>query len=1533
MGRIVMSNFGRDNRFRNAAIITVFVMMVAAFAFAPLAAAATNYFADDFESGLGNWVVSGYDWGVTESDSRSQTHSVTDSPNGNYPVNGNATMTLAHPIDLTGSVSPVLSYWHKDYMPHGWDLINVEVSTNDGLTWTPLKSYGAVTISTWTKEELDLSSFKTSSVLIRFGLRDNGDGYVADGWYIDDVEIKEKDPERLPFPFSDDFEHGLGKWEVSGYDWDLTESDSRSVTHSVTDSPSGNYPVNANATMTLAHPIDLTGTVSPVLSFWHKDYMPHGWDVIYVEVSKDGGLSWTALQSPYGAVTNSTWTKEQLDLSSFKTSSVLIRFGLRDNGDGYVADGWYIDDVEIREKDPDIIAPETTIISGPTDASCVTSASVTLGWSGSDNYAGALVYSYKMDGNDWSLFDPATSITFDALSEGSHTVSVKARDEAGNEDPTPAVLTFKIDSVAPAILSIQAAPTLDSAIITWTTNEPGTSQVEYGDSANYGFVTPIQPALVTNHSVTIPGLNQSTAYHYRVKYRDACGNESVSTDYSFSTAGDVTPPDTSFTSGPPNNGKACDSTVNLCWTGTDDFTSLSGLQYSYNLDNGSWSDWTMQSCHSFAGLTDGPHTVLVKAKDSSGNTDATPAALNFYIDATVPELSNIASSTRDYNVTITWNTSEPATAQVDYGETAAYGMSSALNSTMTGAHAVTIDGLTPKTTYHYRVKSNDGCREVASGDMTFTTTDILYPNLRIIQQDVPGTVRALERIDVKWLERNDGPGSAQGSWVDKLFLSTDQILDPQDTLLGEITFSDGLAWEIERWRTVTLTMPMMPSGTYYVIVQTDANSVITETNENDNTLVKRIDYLTVKQLTAAPDQITISLHPGETANGEIDLINLGETALTGITAAIEASSSNISIQVVPPSSISGKTVQKVSYAVSASDDSVKKSSPVIVFSTSVGQTASVTFSITVNPGYPNLVSNPGYLETTMVRGSQTIAEFEVTNTGAAAASNLKIILPATDWLSLITPNSVASLGPGEKMKVGLALKPGTTLPLGPYTGNIAISADNASATVSFRFTAVSDKISGLKIVAKDEFTYFADDHPPVTGASVKIKNPFDGTMVAEGQTDANGQFAKLDLFEGFYSIEVSAEKHGTYNATVQLIAGQVRELTAFLPRQLVTYTWKVVPVQTDDKYVVTLEAVFETHVPAPVITVEPTILDLSKLQYDANGRAVVNYTVTNHGLIAANGATIKFGSHPDYKMIPVSENIGEVPPMTSMVVPVVVNKLPSATTNPSADCGIPVVVGYYYVCENNQWRLVTVYAVTNQCPQTETPSIAVNNPFVNDPIANNPFVNSPNPFGSGGGGDGRSPGGGWRGWGVMISAPSIEQSIGCVPPSCRDECCRKEFEKPKAAGAFGATICCNGTLIMCTRDWPLGSDIVKNILKSCVIEHEGVHMDHDDTCPSNPNVCEPDENPPPVKSPWTPGDVECEAYRSEVHCLENALPQCDVEKDTTAIEECKRLINCRTIQAEDKGIKYKPDCFSISIKDKTDACNNCPEFKYTWCPP
>src|SRR5690348_15675804 len=55
-----------------------------------------------------------------------------------------------------------------------------------------------------------------------------------------------------------------------------------------------------------------------------------------------------------------------------------------------------------------------------------------------------------------------------------------------------------------------------SAVVTWMTNLPSTSQVEYGTSASYGSMTPLDSTSVTSHSVFVSGLKPGIVYHYRV---------------------------------------------------------------------------------------------------------------------------------------------------------------------------------------------------------------------------------------------------------------------------------------------------------------------------------------------------------------------------------------------------------------------------------------------------------------------------------------------------------------------------------------------------------------------------------------------------------------------------------------------------------------------------------------------------------------------------------------------------------------------------------------------------------------------------------------------------------------------------------------------------------------------------------------------------------------------------------------------------------------------------------------------------------
>ena len=92
------------------------------------------------------------------------------------------------------------------------------------------------------------------------------------------------------------------------------------------------------------------------------------------------------------------------------------------------------------------------------------------------------------------------------------------------------------DSTAPVITDVSASSeTETSAVVTWTTNEAGSSQVEYGRSAQYGSTTVLDEELVATHSATLSGLQPNTVYHFRVKSRDAAENEALSGDYVFAT--------------------------------------------------------------------------------------------------------------------------------------------------------------------------------------------------------------------------------------------------------------------------------------------------------------------------------------------------------------------------------------------------------------------------------------------------------------------------------------------------------------------------------------------------------------------------------------------------------------------------------------------------------------------------------------------------------------------------------------------------------------------------------------------------------------------------------------------------------------------------------------------------------------------------------------------------------------------------------------------------------------------------------------
>lgn len=73
--------------------------------------------------------------------------------------------------------------------------------------------------------------------------------------------------------------------------------------------------------------------------------------------------------------------------------------------------------------------------------------------------------------------------------------------------------------------------------------------------------------------------------------------------------------------------------------------------------------------------------------------------------------------------TVSWTTNVPTDGQVEYGATTSYGLWSVYDAAVSTSHSITLVDLSPGTSYHYRVRSEDGAGDVVySPDATLTTS-------------------------------------------------------------------------------------------------------------------------------------------------------------------------------------------------------------------------------------------------------------------------------------------------------------------------------------------------------------------------------------------------------------------------------------------------------------------------------------------------------------------------------------------------------------------------------------------------------------------------------------------------------------------------------------------------------------------------------------------------------------------------------------------------------------------------------------------
>ena len=291
----------------------------------------------------------------------------------------------------------------------------------------------------------------------------------------------------------------------------------------------------------------------------------------------------------------------------------------------------------------DTTAPDTIIDSYPNNPTNSTSATFTFSASES-----GCEFSYQLDGGGWSVYNSATTKSYTGLSGGSHTFEVKARDEVGNEDATPASYTWVIDTTAPdtSIDSYPPDPTNStSATFTFSANKSGCEFSYRLDGGGWSVYD-------SSTTKSCAGLTPGT-HTFDVRARDGAGNEDpIPASYTWLI--DTTAPDTNITSYPPDPSSSASATFNFS-------ANENGCEFSYQLDGGGWSGYGTATSKSYTGLTPGSHTFEVKAKDVAGNEDATPASYTWVIDTTAPDTSITSyppDPTNSTSATFTFSASE-----------------------------------------------------------------------------------------------------------------------------------------------------------------------------------------------------------------------------------------------------------------------------------------------------------------------------------------------------------------------------------------------------------------------------------------------------------------------------------------------------------------------------------------------------------------------------------------------------------------------------------------------------------------------------------------------------------------------------------------------------------------------------------------------------------------------------------------------------------------------------------------------------------
>ncbi|MCD6171675.1 MAG: Ig-like domain repeat protein, partial [Thermoplasmata archaeon] len=372
----------------------------------------------------------------------------------------------------------------------------------------------------------------------------------------------------------------------------------------------------------------------------------NGWYVSNVVITLNAVDSDSGVNSTYYSIDGGAYIKYTNPFTVSNDGDHTIQYYSTDNAGN-------IETTHSFELKIDKTPPSTVITVHP--PSVINYNNVTFGWNGSDNLSPNqnLTFSYKLGGYDtsWSGWSAIKTKVYPNLQDGNYTFMVRAKDSAGNIDPTPANYSFSIDTSPPTISDVKAQPS--SQNIGGNVNISCNVEDEFGvqnvfinityPDGSYDNISISQnktdDMYYYNNSYNMMGL-----YNFFIYAIDTTNNGKKSVSKQFQIA-DLMPPNVEISS--PSKGSIVRGNVNIRWNATDNHDSKQEIKVTikYSIDNGltwhniasnignsgsyTWNTSEFQDSQNYM--------IKISAEDTSGNTGS-DISDKFTVDNTPPSL-------------------------------------------------------------------------------------------------------------------------------------------------------------------------------------------------------------------------------------------------------------------------------------------------------------------------------------------------------------------------------------------------------------------------------------------------------------------------------------------------------------------------------------------------------------------------------------------------------------------------------------------------------------------------------------------------------------------------------------------------------------------------------------------------------------------------------------------------------------------------------------------------------------------------------